>query len=64
MCEYCEPGKGDLTFPLFQGRDLAVFIDRAMLGEPVLTIQDRFGGMKIPVNYCPKCGRDLRGYSK
>ena len=61
MCEYCEPQRGDLTFPILQDGALAVFVDRTMLGEPVLTINDRFGGMKIHVNYCPKCGRDLRG---
>lgn len=61
MCEYCDPGRGDLTLPLFQDGTLAVFIDRTVLGDPVLVIKDRFGGMKMPVSYCPKCGRDLRG---
>ena len=61
MCEYCDPGRGDLTLPLLQDGTLAVFIDRTMLGDPVLVIKDRFGGMNMPVSYCPKCGRDLRG---
>lgn len=60
MCKHCEPGRGDLTLPLLQDGALDVFIDRSMLGDPFLVIKDRFGGLKISVNHCPMCGRDLR----
>lgn len=60
MCKYCESGAGNMTEPLFLNGTVSVYVERAWDGSVFLIYKDRFGLFPLPINCCPKCGRNLK----
>lgn len=61
MCEYCEGGKF-----LGKSNNISEGVDAVIYGASLRVSGwfDGFAGIepiRIPIDYCPKCGRDLRG---
>lgn len=57
MCDYCDKGKNIIDY---QG--MRVTIDDANLWAE-WCVEDELYGDYDTINYCPMCGRDLRGQS-
>ena len=58
MCEYCKEDYGGWYKPLDKNGHLCIF-DKPH--EKILEIDWYGHRMKIPINYCPMCGRKLGG---
>lgn len=67
MCEYCEGGKA-LEIDRFATSDslfdVSAVIEGADLEDPVVTVFADGAPIYVPIGFCPKCGRDLRGGRK
>lgn len=66
MCEYCE---GEDLKEIVKVRSKIeqtdVYVDFTSDGKPILAMETMLDGCGAyhfaEINYCPKCGRDLRG---